>query len=69
MKIVEVKKETIEITSEDWQKMYELAEDFRKICDYDGSCTIDCPMYKFCDNHSESPKEYLYDLIKFLDDN
>jgi len=69
MKIVEVKKEAIEITSEDWQKMYDLAEDFRKICNHSYTCNPNCPMFKFCDNNSKSPMDYLYSLINFLEEN
>ena len=65
MKIVEIKKTAIEISTEDWSKLGSLRHDFDKICD-SSTCSI-CPLAKFCENH-DCPGSYLADLYEFLDD-
>ena len=66
MKIVEIKKTAIEISSEDWSKLEGLRLDFNEICDL-CSCST-CPLKTFCENHDCCPGSYLTDLCNFLDD-
>ena len=64
MKLVEIKKVALEISSEDWNRLGTLLQDFAKICD-ESSCTT-CPLGKFCEEH-EAPDNYLSALLTYLD--
>ena len=67
MKIVDLKKEAIEVTKEDWHMLGELAMGFQRVCDH-YICCDDCPLRYFHDEHELCPSKYLFDLIAFLDD-
>ena len=64
MKLVEIKKTALEVTSEDWYCLGHLEQDFTKFCD-ESTCRT-CPMEKFCAAH-EAPDHYLTALIEYLD--
>lgn len=64
MKLVEIKKVALEISSEDWNRLGTLMQDFTKVCD-ESTCHT-CPLEKFCAMH-EDPGHYLSALYEFLD--
>ena len=64
MKLVEIKKVALEVSSEDWHNLGSLMQDFAKVCD-ESTCMA-CPMEKFCAAH-EAPDHYLAALFNYLD--
>ena len=64
MKLVEIKKVALEISSEDWNRLGTLMQDFTKVCD-ESTCHT-CPLEKFCAMH-EDPGHYLSALFEYLD--
>ena len=65
MKVIEIKKNALEITQEDWNHLGSLLSDFSHICKT--NYCDNCPLSKFCDTEIHNPAVYLQRLYDFLD--